>query len=107
MSDINGRKSVILKSEKKTGKSTGNYNGNAPSTLMAWMCLIGFFTTPKIKAHYSGQDPVCWRKCEGHDATHGHIFWGCPRLQGSRVHKTMEEIFNRKMLYHFETFILR
>lgn len=31
----------------------------------AWKCLIRFFTTPKMKIHCTGEDPICWRGCGG------------------------------------------
>lgn len=74
----------------------------------AWKCLIRFFTTPKKKFYYTGEDPKCWRGCGDQDANHWHVFWKCPGLQNfwSGVHKTMEEIFHIKIPNQFETFIL-
>lgn len=74
----------------------------------AWECLITFSTTPKMKTHCTGEDPICWKGCGGRDATHRHIFWECPGLQNfwSEVHKAMEEMFHKKVPNHFEIFIL-
>lgn len=73
-----------------------------------WKCLARFFTTPKQKAHFTGEDSKCWRVCGSREANHWHVFWECPviRYFWEEIHEALESIFNTEIPFQFCTLYL-
>ena len=73
----------------------------------SWKTLVRFFITPLQKRHRTGSS-LCWRRCQGTEAGHLHVFWSCPMLTDywQNIHRTLEEVFRSTIPFRFDVLYL-
>lgn len=83
-----------------------NSSGNAPTLTCGGS--LGFFITPKQKAHFAGRDAKYWRQCGFREANHWHIFWERPVIRPfwAEFHKALKSILNTDLPLQFSTLFL-
>ena len=74
----------------------------------SWKFMVGFFITPKQKAHFTGGEAACWRQCGHQEANHWQIFWECPVVESfwAELHKVLSGLFNTNLPLQFSTLFL-